>query len=999
MSRDLLLSIVFVLGLSVTLTHGRARADQPADTAAANDRSVDGKASESQVLAQRLPWTQSRLQGSPDPPLPFQTQRVFPKLTFQSPMKIIDLPGRNRRLVLERAGRMVTFDSVDDPDTFDVALDLQAHLDVNGDERIASIRDMTLDPNFPDNGYLYCVWAIQPHEVDGGTRVSRYQLDDQQVPSIDPETRLDIISYPSGDHIGASLCFADDGLLWITTGDGSLPFPPDIHKTAQNLGDLRGKVLRIDVRDATVDQPYQVPAENPFVDLAGARPEVYAFGIRNGFRSAIDPSTQDLWVADVGWERCELIHRIQKGGNHGWSLVEGPFPVDPDQPAGPGEIIEPAIVMQRNEAQSVTGGVFVPASSNLNPAGFADEPDAGHRGHYVFGCFMNGGIWTADVSSDGNVEVTKACESGLRIIGFANTTLNASTSGRSDVLVVDYGGGGIYRMIPSDESATQFDVDQFPRRLSETGLFSDLTTLSPNPGVAAYHPRATMNRDGASAQRVFGIPGDGKIAARQRFGQYVYPEGTVFANTISRDVITDGGVTKRVRVETQILAFDGLNWDPYSYRWDDEQQDATLVDATGDRRQLTVPDVRLGKRAYTHQFGSRSQCLVCHHVYNLGALSFRPDNLTGTPTSAVGDSDGFDHWSQLVDAGYVEPFKAKIDLAMVNPHDPSADLELRARSYLEMNCAACHRPAGGSTAAIRVQWGNPMDQTEMLNATPLQGGFGLDDPKVVVPGHPQRSVLMYRTATLGPGRMPKLVAHEPDFAGAKLLWDWIESMEPAEVPEPKFVDDDLANSSLTNAMLKWNRLIRTDASQSAPQAKAWYAASRDPAVRGLFESWIPVEQRHSRVGDAPDAEALLAIQGDADRGKLWFTQSSTAQCRGCHRITGNDPLIGPSLEKVGTKFPPRDLLDQLLNPSRVIDPKWQTHLILTVDGTVITGLRIQEDAKQWTIRSADGRDHVILIDDIDSHQIQTQSLMPAGLCASMTPNELADLVAFLSSLR
>src|SRR6185437_9347115 len=121
-----------------------------------------------------------------------------------------------------------------------------------------------------------------------------------------------------------------DGYLYISTGDGGGPNPPDPLRAGQSVNDLLSSILRIDVHHQSGGKHYAIPADNPFVGDPQARPEVWAYGLRNPWRMGFDARTGDLWVCDVGWELWELVYRIQKGGNYGWSILEGRQPVLPE---------------------------------------------------------------------------------------------------------------------------------------------------------------------------------------------------------------------------------------------------------------------------------------------------------------------------------------------------------------------------------------------------------------------------------------------------------------------------------------------------------------------------------------------------------------------------------------------------------------------------------------------------------------------------------------------
>ncbi|MEM0924452.1 MAG: PQQ-dependent sugar dehydrogenase, partial [Planctomycetota bacterium] len=781
----------------------------------------------------------------------------------------------------------------------------------------------------------------------------------------------------------ACLRFGPDGYLYVCTGDGSRPFPPDRYHTAQDISDVRGSVLRIDVHQASREQPYRIPADNPFVDRDDARGEIYAFGLRNGFRAAFHPETDRLWVADVGWERCELIHRIERGGNHGWSLFEGPHPVNLEQPSGPGRPILPAIVLSREQAQSVTGGPFLSEFASM----VRHDPSLKHQ--YVFGCFMNGVVWTADVSQPDAPQIRVVAETGLKLIDFKPAHL-AGSSEDSDLLMVDFAGGGIYRLVPYGPSSKS---ESFPKRLSETGLFSETSTLQPALGVWAYRPEANMYRGGATGSRVIGIPKTDPSSVG-------FPTGTAVALTLSRSVENRQGELEPRRIETQLLVFNGLTWDPYTYRWNEDQADALLVASAGDRMDIVVDDPVFGRRKIEHVFASRKQCLVCHNVSNQGPITLTAANLWNM-TSNDAISKALASWKHFIDLGVVANVKPKAEASrLVNPMDDSQSLAARARSYLDVNCSACHRPAGGAMSPMHLRRTVRLSETGLIDAEPAQGNFAIDNARIIRPGHPEQSVLIYRLATAGPGAMPKQGWHEPDIDGAKLLWEWIESMDPGQVTSDAATVD-LATSqalSTSDALLRWRSLADVDARLARQRAERVMNDESDPAIQGLFQRWLAEEARRIVVGESPDFDALLQHDGDASEGQRWYAGGATSQCRHCHRVRSNESLIGPSLAGIAQRRTPRQILEHIAKPSLEIPDPWKTFTVLTVDGEIISGLKDTETETLLTLKASDGKIHAIRQEEIESVRTDPRSLMPEGLLASMTAQEVANLLAFLLSL-
>ena len=149
----------------------------------------------------------------------------------------------------------------------------------------------------------------------------RYTVDRKPPHRIDPASKHVIIEWASNGHNGGDLAFGNDGYLYVTSGDGSSG--SDAHLTGQTLDDLLAGMLRIDVDHPDAGRNYGVPKDNPFVDRPGARPEIWAYGLRNPWRLSFDRKSGQLWVGKNGQDLWEQVYLIKKGGNYGWSVSEG----------------------------------------------------------------------------------------------------------------------------------------------------------------------------------------------------------------------------------------------------------------------------------------------------------------------------------------------------------------------------------------------------------------------------------------------------------------------------------------------------------------------------------------------------------------------------------------------------------------------------------------------------------------------------------------------------
>ena len=376
---------------------------------------------------------------------------------------------------------------------------------------------------------------------------------------IDPTSERVILKFYSGGHNGGCLDFGNDGYLYISTGDASVPSPPDVMMTGQDCSDLLSSVLRIDVDHEEPGRFYRVPPDNPFVSVAGVRPEIWAFGFRNPWKMSFDRSTGELWVGDVGWELWELIFKVKRGGNYGWSVMEGPQPVNVEARRGPAPISPPLKAHPHSEAASITGG-YVYHGKRL--------PEL--AGTYVYGDYQSGIIWGFRSQGDTITWQHELARTPLHLVAFGETN-------DGELYLLDHDRTHqIYRLVPNAASKQPHD---FPRRLSQTGLFASTRDHQPAPGVISYSVNAPLWTDGARAERLLAVPGDGKIGVDPQ-GIWRFPQGSVLARTVSFEQ-EPGKVASSRRMETQILHLEAEAWRPYSYLWNDDQTDAVLVDASG----------------------------------------------------------------------------------------------------------------------------------------------------------------------------------------------------------------------------------------------------------------------------------------------------------------------------------------------------------------------------------------------------------------------------------
>lgn len=954
------------------------------------------------ALAKRVPWTTSQITGSPNPPLPYQAERLYPKLAFDQPVAMVSLPDGDRTFLVERKGRIVQLPL--DHSTDKVQLFLDGAKEV---PQLTAIYGLAFHPEFETNRLCFVCYIRKP-ELEDGTRLSRFKVTGEgDSLRIDPSSETTLLTWKSGGHNGGCLRFGPDGFLYVSTGDGSPPAPADMRRSGQDISDLLASILRIDIDRESNGLAYSIPADNPFVDHEGARGEVWAYGLRNPWRMSFDRETGELWLGDVGWQLWECVHRIKKGGNYGWSIQEGPQIVHPEWQRGPTPITPPVVAHPRAEAASVTGG-FVYHGSRLKQLKEA----------YIYGDYVTGRFWA--LRHDGS-KVTSHQE--LADTTFALIAFHEDRSG--ELSFMDYNGGGIYRLVPNSQPANS--TKRFPGKLSGTGLFASTKDHSPAPGVIPFSVNAEEWMDGAKAERFVAVPGAGTIVLRKPEGRVPtdwgdFPADTVLVKTISYEREVGNPMSLR-RMVTQILhnrgeAWRGNSgeWFGYSYAWNKEQTDAVLLPGKGVPVSFSVSDPSApgGKRTIKRMLGSQGECYLCHNPWAGYRLGFTASQLARSHNYAGVQANQLSMMRQI---GLLETPDIDQQPPMSDPHDTTADLAARARSWLHVNCAHCHRFGGGGTASIDLRFGITLNETKSIGQRPTQGTFGIAGSNLIRPGDPYRSLLFYRITRTGRGHMPHVGSRDIDPRGMKLIEEWVSQMPATAAPKTILAEQHKEQSLMEAAFRNGNvdaisELLKTTTGslrlvasleddyvdeKLRAQIIDLAARSRADEVRELFERFLPEEQRPKRLGSSVNPQSILTLRGDASRGADLFANAKGLQCRNCHEMNGKGGGLGPDLTHIAKTRSRKELLDAILNPSKKIEPKFETWLLETTEGRLFTGLLVKRTEKQVVLKSEPQKTITVSAEKVDVLIQQPKSLMPELQFRDLTAQQLADLLQFLAS--
>jgi putative heme-binding domain-containing protein len=899
-------------------------------------------------------------------------------------------PGSDRLFVGEQSGVLYSFPAKPDAKAelfIDLGKELKTislHPEAGG---VEAVYGLVFHPDFENNRQCFICYTLRSKKwranLPDGTRVSRFIVPKAEPPRVDPASEEIILTFLQGGHNGGDLHFGPDGMLYISTGDAASPNPPDPLNTGQDISDLLSSILRIDVDHKDKGKNYAIPRDNPFVEMKGARPEVWAYGFRNPWRMCFDPQTGELLVGDVGWELWEMVHRVEKGGNYGWSATEGPQPIKPEK-VGPTPIRPALIELPHTIAASVTGGCVYHGKK---------FPEL--RGAYIFGDWETRRLWAARFESDRAKEMPEITRPSVRIVAFGEDK-------DGELYFLDYDGGTIHTIERNDAVARNND---FPTKLSQTGLFTSTKDHVPAPGVIPFTVNSRQWQDGATAEHWAAFPGVSS-ATLHASGKPIpgnvdwhnfrmhFPKDAVLMKTISQ---------AGRRVETQVLHFDGVDWHAYTFAWRDDQTDADLVGADGFEKEVPA-----GKQKRLWQFHSRSQCMSCHSCWSEYALGFQPEQLNRPGPDGRNQLIAFTESGLIRRAGNnakpLPPFDSSSvvrERKLTDPSDANQPLEARARAYLHANCGHCHCEGGGGSVNLRLQFPVAVNAMNAVGVRPARGDFGLRDACIVKTGEPCASTLYFRMAKFGRDRMPHIGSERPDEAGLELIEKWIAGMKGAEKktePPPDCESPTELLASPKSALWAARKLGRGEMKPGARDRLLTATAKLpDGSIRDLFEGYLPSENQGPRkLGSNPRPRTILALKGDAGRGEKLFW-SPALNCGSCHKIGERGQSLGPDLTSIGKSRSREDLLESILEPSRRIEPKYAAYVVHTADGRSFTGLLVKRDAKTLLLRDAQNKEIVIAGQNVEESQPSRVSLMPQGQMAGLTAQEAADLLEYLAT--
>lgn len=641
-------------------------------------------------------------------------------------------PGDDTRWYeLELSGRIRHFANRDDVSASTIFVELR------GTGRVMAVGEggllgMAFHSRFATNGEVFLSYTGPPRE--GRTealvsRVSRFRSRDGGE-TLDPasEEVLLEVSQPFSNHNGGNIAFGPDGYLYLGLGDGGSGGDPMRH--AQNLTSLLGKFLRVDVDRTSEGRRYAIPSDNPFATGGGA-PEVFAWGLRNPWRWSFDRATGDLWAGDVGQGAEEEVDLIRRGGNYGWNVREGSRCYSPPRDCPTAGFVDPVVSYGRDDGVSIAGGAV-----------YRGAAIPWLRGHFVFGDTYSRNVWA--VFDDATGRPTR------RLLGAAPQGAVSFAEDQAGELYLVALTGQFFRLDPSGAAP----MDTVPRSLLATGCVDPSNPLLPAEGLIPYAPNAPFWSDGAEKERYLALPEGSRVAVGAD-GDFDLPEGTVLVKHFT--------LAGR-RVETRLMVRHPDGWAGYTWRWNDAQTDATLVEGSETR---DVGGVRW-------RYPSRGECMQCHTAAAGFSLGLEASQLDGDITYPSTGRRA----NQLRTLEHLGVFSSALPggLAPLPTPDGDAPLDARARAWLHTNCAQCHRPEGPGRGGLDLRYATSLASTGACDRPPTTGTLGITDARVIAPGAPERSVLLHRVRATDANRMPPISSGVVDAEGAALMERWIRAL-------------------------------------------------------------------------------------------------------------------------------------------------------------------------------------------------------------------------------
>jgi uncharacterized repeat protein (TIGR03806 family) len=812
---------------------------------------------------------------------------AFTNLLFTNSVGLTSIPSTDELCVWEREGRIWSFQN--SPGTTEKKLVLDIHNQCQGWDD-SGLLGIAFHPGFATNHFMFVYYTwVAPGTVAGSPttrpvpnlpdtyhdRLERYTLDANGV-AIPGSVKIfvDLTNQTVWHHGGGMFFHSVNGFLYWTDGDNSVGDNDQLITKSLYSGvfridvDCRGG----DVSHAPPRQPtsgftanYFVPNDNPFVGQSNVLEEFFCLGLRSPHRMTYDAPSGKIFIGDVGEssrEEIDVINPGESGLNFQWNYCEGNLGKMPAKYIGISR--GPLLDYPHTDGRAVIGGYVYRGKEFTHDLG----------GKYIFGDNVFRTIWALDETAT-PVEKTLLCvmpkgtgpNSGTDYTGLSSFGTDAD--GEIYFCQMSSIGGRIFKL---QRGGPPPPTKNMPKLLSQTGVFTDLTNLTPADYLIPYTVNSPLWSDGAVKTRWFTIPVNNVIGFSAN-GEWTFPAGSVFVKQFDLPVDDTNPKILR-RLETRLLVRD-MNGYVYgaSYKWRADNSDADLVMA-GITEPIEIKTAD-GTRTQKWFYPGRQDCLTCHTPASGGVLGLKTRQLNGLFKYPNGVTD-----NQLHTLGHIGMFDASFDdrkifrySHLVNITNTAAAPQIRVRSYLDANCSMCHRP-GGAGAFFDARFDTPLKKQNLVNG-PVANQLGIAGAKVIVPGNTNKSILFHRISITGEGQMPPLARNLVDTNAVAVIGKWIMTQRAKPPVLPKgWSSADIGNVGVSGEadFLNGNFNLLASGSDIWESADAFHFASHPLAGDGSIVARVVSVQYTD-----PWAKAGVMLRENDSAGAKYVFMGFTGQ--------------------------------------------------------------------------------------------------------------------------
>lgn len=723
---------------------------------------------------------------------------AYPNIEIPSPLRMISFPGTEDYLILSKLGIIyrVNFES----QSQEIVLDIRDRSFKLGE---AGTVGVVLHPKFgndafPDKQNVFVFYRHKPEpdkwSEKGFNRLSKFPWNNQTKSFDHNNEEILIQQYDrSSWHNGGGMFFGPDEYLYLALGDEG--FEEHQKTSTQNLElSLFSGIIRIDVDNDhsrshpilrqpqsiwesewnkegwqdNFSQGYSIPNDNPWLSPDGsALEEFYLLGVRNPYSTFYDEMEDQIWLLDVGSVKREEINKANKGDNLQWPYIEGDLKSEiHSKPTNLiGKEKTPLFHYDRSVGSCIIGGGIY--RSEKFPSLFGKFLLADYIANKVMALSAVEGIvpemqtLIPDLEGLGLNLPEKPGISGIHVLENGEVLIT--------VIGDDHTDAG--KIISLKQNVILPDP---PTLLSELNIFENLESLKPIEGIIPYSVNAPLWSDRALKQRWIAIPDNQKIEFKHN-ESWTFPEGTVFIKHFELPITTDkNGPTARLETRFFIIGKNNAGYG-LTYKWNDEGTDAELL-RIGAKKTFDITEGGVVAYQQIWDYPSRDQCLSCHNSNAGYVLGVNTHQLNG-------DQYYFDLGMDMNQLQYLSDAE-RLNTEISDPNqyrksynlaDESADLELRIRSYLDSNCASCHRLGGIPMVGMDLRSNIPLKLTNIIGG-PTQSLASDPNRMIVKPGDHLASELWIRDASEEENMMPPLARNLVDEEYVRALAEWIDGL-------------------------------------------------------------------------------------------------------------------------------------------------------------------------------------------------------------------------------